>query len=125
VTTPADTAADTRDATLLRTAGELADLPDGTILTTEGRVLIRAYNGQFRTSFGTYPPDLLARWYAPLRVLWRPDLPDQTTLAARLAAVAAMADRHEHGATRWQDPLDVPEWIGELRAILNGGSVPE
>ena len=38
----------------------------------------------------------------------------------RLAAARALADRAEHGATRWADPLPVPEWVGALRAVLDG-----
>lgn len=40
---------------------------------------------------------------------------------ASLAAVAAVCDKHEQGAERWDDPLPTPEWIPEIRAALAGG----
>jgi hypothetical protein len=39
-------------------------------------------------------------------------------LRAAVDAALAICDRHEHGATRWAEPLDIPEWIAEIRAAL-------
>ncbi|TAK97371.1 MAG: hypothetical protein EPO08_21350 [Rhodospirillaceae bacterium] len=38
----------------------------------------------------------------------------------RMANLYAYLERTEHQATRWQDPLPVPEWVGDVRAILEG-----
>ncbi|GAB2457726.1 hypothetical protein [Xylanimonas ulmi] len=43
---------------------------------------------------------------------------ERDLLAATLAEVAALADRWEHGALRWADPLPVPPEVGQVRAIL-------
>ena len=40
---------------------------------------------------------------------------------AAVEAVLAVAAKHEHGATRWADPLPVPTWIPELREAVSGG----
>jgi hypothetical protein len=40
-------------------------------------------------------------------------------LEAAVAAVLALADRAEHGAIRWEDPLPVPPWVGELRSAIS------
>jgi len=37
---------------------------------------------------------------------------------AAVRAVRQFADKHEHGALRWEDPLPVPEWIPPLRDVL-------
>jgi hypothetical protein len=36
-------------------------------------------------------------------------------LSGALRAALEVAKRHEHGALRWEDQLQVPEWIAELR----------
>lgn len=46
---------------------------------------------------------------------------DVDDLLAVIDAVEAVCARHEEGATRWQDPLPVPEWIAEVRAALENG----
>jgi hypothetical protein len=33
-------------------------------------------------------------------------------------ALENLCAKHEHGATRWQDPLPVPEWIPLVRGVL-------
>lgn len=40
-------------------------------------------------------------------------------LLAAVEAVLALAAKHEHGATRWEDPLPVPSWIPELREAIS------
>lgn len=35
-----------------------------------------------------------------------------------LARIAALCNEAEHNATRWHDPLPVPSWVGEVRAVL-------
>lgn len=49
-------------------------------------------------------------------VVFREYHPDEVRdLASQLHA---LCDRHEWGALRWEDPLPVPEWIAEVRALL-------
>jgi hypothetical protein len=36
-----------------------------------------------------------------------------------LRAVIDEADKAEHGATRWADPLPVPEWVDTIRAAIS------
>lgn len=48
---------------------------------------------------------------------WAAQLTDQR------AAVLALADKAEHGATRWADPLPVPEWVHQVRLALDGRPV--
>ncbi|HEY9410301.1 MAG TPA: hypothetical protein VIP77_12030 [Jiangellaceae bacterium] len=45
---------------------------------------------------------------------------DVDDLLARIDAVEAICARHEEGATRWEDPLPMPEWIAEVRGALEG-----
>ena len=47
---------------------------------------------------------------------------DVDDLLARIDAVEAICARHEEGATRWEDPLPMPEWIAEVRGALEGGA---
>lgn len=42
----------------------------------------------------------------------------------RIEAALALADKHEHGALRWADPLPVPEWIPLIRAALTTKETP-
>jgi hypothetical protein len=35
-----------------------------------------------------------------------------------LRAVLDKCDEHEHGATRWENPLPVPSWIAEFRTAI-------
>lgn len=44
---------------------------------------------------------------------------DVPRLLAVVEAVLALAAKHEHGATRWEDPLPVPAWIPELREAIS------
>jgi chromosome segregation ATPase len=37
-----------------------------------------------------------------------------------VATLHAYLYRAENQALRWQDPLPVPEWVGDVRAILEG-----
>jgi hypothetical protein len=53
----------------------------------------------------------------------------RTAMPALLAfaeAVLALADRQEYGSLRWEQPLPVPEHVGDIRRIaiehLGGGS---
>ncbi|QTJ65002.1 hypothetical protein HYG77_04900 [Rhodococcus sp. ZPP] len=46
------------------------------------------------------------------------ELRDATEAIAR---AHALADRWEHGALRWEDPLPVPPAVGQLRDALKGG----
>jgi hypothetical protein len=39
-------------------------------------------------------------------------------LAAKVERVAALADKWEHGALRWADPLPVPPEVGLIREAL-------
>lgn len=48
---------------------------------------------------------------------WAAQLTDQR------AAVLALADKAERGATRWADPLPVPEWVHQVRLALDGRPV--
>jgi hypothetical protein len=41
-----------------------------------------------------------------------------TTLVAALRAVLALADKWEHGATRWADPLPVPLEVEQVRTAI-------
>jgi len=41
-------------------------------------------------------------------------------LAAKVERVAALADKWEHGALRWADPLPVPPEVGLIREALAG-----
>lgn len=43
-------------------------------------------------------------------------------LEAVIQAVRDLADKAEHGATRWADPLPVPEWVDRVRAVLTSPS---
>ena len=43
---------------------------------------------------------------------------DVDDLLAAIDAVEAVCAKHEHGATRWADPLPVPEWIKEIRTAI-------
>jgi hypothetical protein len=44
---------------------------------------------------------------------------DVPRLLAAVEKVLALAAKHEHGATRWEDPLPVPTWIPELREVIS------
>jgi hypothetical protein len=52
--------------------------------------------------------------------------PDPDRLIAALRAVLALADRWEHGALRWADPLPVPPYVALVRdaitVILDGAA---
>jgi hypothetical protein len=41
---------------------------------------------------------------------------------AELAAVLAVCDAAEHQATRWEDPLPVPEWVTQVRNAARPGA---
>lgn len=43
----------------------------------------------------------------------------------KIAAALALCDKHEKGATRWADPLPVPEWIPLIRAALSTPAQPQ
>ncbi|MDV7244505.1 MULTISPECIES: hypothetical protein [Rhodococcus] len=50
------------------------------------------------------------------------DLTDKLAAAeAKVARAHALADRWEHGALRWADPLPVPPAVGQLRDALKDG----
>jgi hypothetical protein len=45
-------------------------------------------------------------------------------VAGALEPVGAVCDAAEWQATRWADPLSVPEWVGQVRAAM-AGQIPE
>lgn len=45
---------------------------------------------------------------------------DQVRLYDALEAVLKLADKGEHGATRWADPLPVPVWVHAVRRAVAG-----
>lgn len=45
-------------------------------------------------------------------------LDERAQLLARLDAVRAVCDAAEHQATRWADPLPVPDWVATVRAAI-------
>jgi hypothetical protein len=45
---------------------------------------------------------------------------ERDRLQKREQAVRALCEKAEHGALRWADPLPVPEWVGKVRAALDG-----
>lgn len=52
--------------------------------------------------------------------LYRADQKRANNAEARLARIAEICDAAEHGATRWEDPLPVPEWVSRIRTVLDG-----
>jgi hypothetical protein len=50
---------------------------------------------------------------------------DIDALLAIIDAVETVCAKHENGATRWENPLPVPEWISEIRAALDGKQTAE
>lgn len=56
---------------------------------------------------------------AALKLLRDHGGPDFTDASADLAEkLHALCDRHEWNAVRWEDPLPVPGWVEEVRALL-------
>ena len=45
----------------------------------------------------------------------------RTAAEAKVARAHALADRWEHGALRWEEPLEVPPEVGQLRDALKDG----
>lgn len=43
---------------------------------------------------------------------------DASALRDVIQRVDALTAIHEYGATRWADPLPVPEWVGQVREII-------
>jgi hypothetical protein len=41
-----------------------------------------------------------------------------------LDAVLELADKAEHGALRWADPLPVPEWVPRVREAISAKLLP-
>ena len=48
-----------------------------------------------------------------------------TDALAAIQRVRELADKAEHGALRWEDPLPVPEWVGRVRRTLDGDTAEE
>ena len=57
--------------------------------------------------------------YAPLSLNMDVMMANLGRALDALEAVLAIAAKHEHGATRWEDPLPVPSWIPELREAIS------
>lgn len=47
--------------------------------------------------------------------------PELLAAQAKLAEIAERVAAGRHGATRWADPLPVPDWVLSLEAILGTG----
>lgn len=68
-----------------------------------------------------------ARWRTPGG--WRSDtpeipavFPEKVDLQPRLDSVLALCDDAEKQATRWEHPLPVPEWVGQVRKAAEGST---
>jgi len=47
----------------------------------------------------------------------------ETPTAARLSAVLDICDREQRNATRWENPIPVPEWVAEVQRAALGDDV--